>query len=152
MITNNFSAVYTPGRNVSIDEAMVPFKGRSSLKQYMPKKPIKRGFKIWMAVDAENGFVTNLEVHTGKKEGSIEKGLGSSVVQSLTKAFHSTYRHIYFDNFFSSVDLLLDLCRVGLYGCGTLRMNRRGFPEQLKQVQRMASKPEVKAKPTNMVT
>jgi len=30
------------------------------------------------------------------------------------------------------VDLLLDLLRVGLYGCGTLRSNRKGFPPDLK--------------------
>ena len=42
------------------------------------------------------------------------------------------YHHIYFDNFFSSVDLLLDLLKLGLYGCGTLRSNRKGFPEDLK--------------------
>lgn len=42
------------------------------------------------------------------------------------------YHHVYFDNFFSSVDLLLDLLKVGLYGCGTLRSNRKGFPEDLK--------------------
>ena len=39
---------------------------------------------------------------------------------------------MYFDNFFSSVDLFLDLLRVGLYGCGTLRSNRKGFPKELK--------------------
>ena len=42
------------------------------------------------------------------------------------------YHHIYFDNFFSSVDLILDLLKVGLYGCGTLRSNRKCFPEDLK--------------------
>ena len=36
------------------------------------------------------------------------------------------------DNFFSSVDLLLDLWCTGLYGCGTLRANCKGFPKQLK--------------------
>ena len=34
--------------------------------------------------------------------------------------------------FFSSVNLLLDLLKVGLYGCGTLRSNHKGFPEDLK--------------------
>lgn len=29
----------------SIDECMVKFKGRSSLKQFLPNKPMKRGFK-----------------------------------------------------------------------------------------------------------
>lgn len=36
---------------LSIDESMVKFKGRSTLKQFMPQKPIKRGYKIWMLND-----------------------------------------------------------------------------------------------------
>ena len=30
----------------SIDESMTKFKGRSTLKQYMPLKPVKRGIKL----------------------------------------------------------------------------------------------------------
>ncbi|CAG5006406.1 unnamed protein product [Parnassius apollo] len=30
----------------SIDKCMIKFKSRSTLKQYMPMKPIKRGFKV----------------------------------------------------------------------------------------------------------
>ena len=39
-------ANYRPHREQSIDEAMVAFKGRSSMKQYLPKRPVKRGFMI----------------------------------------------------------------------------------------------------------
>ena len=28
------------------------------MKQYMPQKPIKRGFKAWVRVDARNGYVS----------------------------------------------------------------------------------------------
>ena len=52
---------FIPGRDLSVDEAMVKFKGRSSIKQYMPKKPIKRGFKIWMLADSDSGYVTNFQ-------------------------------------------------------------------------------------------
>ena len=35
---------FNPSRDNAIDEAMVAYKGRSSLKQYCPLKPIKRGY------------------------------------------------------------------------------------------------------------
>ena len=132
MLSDKFLSLYNPHKELSIDEAMVPFKGRSSLKQYMPKKPIKRGIKIWVRADAQNGYISAFEVYTGKKEGSTEHGLGANVVMSLTEQLHNTHHHVYFDNFFSSVDLLLNLYKRGLYGCGTMRTNRKGFPEALK--------------------
>lgn len=56
-----------PTQPNSIDEAMIPFKGRTSLKQYIPNKPIKRGIKVWVRADAENGYVCQFEVYVGKK-------------------------------------------------------------------------------------
>jgi hypothetical protein len=40
---------YQPSNRLSVDESMIPFKGRSSMKQYMPKKPVKRGYKFEMS-------------------------------------------------------------------------------------------------------
>ena len=48
--------VYNLHRDVSVFEAMVPFKGRSTLKQYMPMKPVICGFKVWMLADAHMGY------------------------------------------------------------------------------------------------
>eukprot|EP00731_Ephydatia_muelleri_P013956 Em0007g1266a len=42
-VTAKCREVYMPQREVAVDEAMIKFQGRSSLKQYMPLKPIKRG-------------------------------------------------------------------------------------------------------------
>ena len=60
---------------------MVPYKGRSSLKQYMPKKPIKRGFKVWVRAEADIGYLSEFEVYTGKKDDGPEKNLGTKVVK-----------------------------------------------------------------------
>ena len=38
---------YDPKCENSIDKAMINFKGHSSLKQYVPLKPVKRGIKAW---------------------------------------------------------------------------------------------------------
>ena len=133
-LCQSFQSIYSPGRNVSVDEAMIPFKGRSSLKQYMPKKPVKRGIKVWALADADNGYISTLEVYTGKEGDSVEKGLGAKVVKTLTSPYVNSHRHVYFDNFFTSIDLLLDLGKSNLYGCGTMRANRKGFPQELKPV------------------
>ena len=53
--SSTINSLYSPERDVSVDEAMVPLRGRSALKQYMPLKPVKRDFKIWMRADASNG-------------------------------------------------------------------------------------------------
>ena len=57
-ITKQFREVYNTAQNLSIDEAMIAFKGRLSIKQYMPQKPIKRGIKVWCCASSENGFVS----------------------------------------------------------------------------------------------
>ena len=131
-MNQQFLKVYQPGCNQSINEAMIAFKGRSSLKQYIPNKPVKRGFKIWMRADSMNGYVSEFEVYTGKKNGTTEKGLGASVVKSLSEKIYNKHHHIFFDNYFTSFDLLLDLLRNNTYGCGTIRSNRIGFPSEFK--------------------
>jgi hypothetical protein len=37
-----------PGRELAVDEAMIGFKGRFILKQYLPGKPTKWGIKAWV--------------------------------------------------------------------------------------------------------
>ena len=133
-LSHLFQSVYSPGKNVSVDEAMIPFKGWSTLKQYMPMKPVKRGIKVWLLADSSNGYISNFQVYTRKRGDNIQKGLGANVVKTLTKPYVNTYQHVYFDNFFTGVDLLCDLEASGLYGCSTIRSYRKGFPQQLKPV------------------
>ena len=104
------------------------------MKQYMPIKPTKWGIKVWGRADANNGYISAFEVYTGRKGNRTEKGRGATIVKGLTEQLHGTYRHVFYDNFFSSVDLALDLLRAGLYSCGTLRSNCKGFPALLKLV------------------
>jgi hypothetical protein len=42
------------GQNLSIDESMIKFKGRSSMKQYIPTKPIPRGYKVNLNFNTPN--------------------------------------------------------------------------------------------------
>ena len=83
-ISRQFLSVYSPHCKASIDEAMVAFKGRSTMKQYLPKKPVKRGFKVWVRADAVSGYVGEFDIYTGKVVGEGEFGLGGNVVKRLT--------------------------------------------------------------------
>ena len=74
-VNKQCQTMYNVGREVSVDEAMIPFKGRLAIKQYMQNKPVKRGIKVRAMADANNGYV----VYTDRKWNEIEKGLGSRV-------------------------------------------------------------------------
>ena len=54
------------------------------MKQYVPKYPVKRGFKVWVRADAVSGYVSEIDVYTGKVPGEREYGLGGNVVKRLT--------------------------------------------------------------------
>ena len=132
-LARTFKEVYDPHKEVAVDEAMIKFQGRSSLKQYMPMKPVKRGIKVWCLADSQNGFFSSFQVYTGKQNNSIEKGLGKRVVKDLTSDLKGKNHHVYFDNFFTSLDLVVDLEKDGIYSCGTARKDRKGFPPELKK-------------------
>ena len=91
-------SLYKPQRENSVDEAMVKFKGRSMLKQYMPKKPTKRGFKVWCRADAHSGFTCCFQVYLGATD-STEKELGIRVTLDMCRDIFDKGFHIYCDNF-----------------------------------------------------
>ena len=41
---------FIPEKNISIDESMVPYFGRHGYKQCTQTKPVKFGYKLWVAV------------------------------------------------------------------------------------------------------
>ena len=51
ILRTKFQAYVVLGQNVSFDEMMVPFSGRSIHTLKMKNKPIKEGFKIWALCD-----------------------------------------------------------------------------------------------------
>ena len=89
-------------------------------KQYKHMKPVKRGSKVWVRSDATNGFVSTMQVYTGKKSGGQPKhGLGNRDVSDLVSDLMGKNYHIFCDNFFTSVRLAEDLLSDKLYLCGT---------------------------------
>ena len=120
---------YILGEYVSIDESMIKFKGRSSLKQYLPKKPIKRGFKVWTLADSKNGYVYDFEIYKGK-DSERDGTLGEYVVKRFVVDLEFSYRKVYFDNYFTSPILIDYLYKKGIYAAGTVRADRKYLPKE----------------------
>lgn len=85
-----FQTQCSQSSNQLVDECMVKFKGKSTLKQYMPKKPIKRGYKVWARCDAKTGYLYVFDIYIGKADenASSEEGLGYNVIMKFAKVFH----------------------------------------------------------------
>ena len=134
----NFQENYKLGHYGSIDETMVKFKGRSSLKQYIPLKPIKRGYKIWSLCDATTGYLFHCKIYLGKEElSNNESLLGERVIFDLIGGRNFEGRHLYFDNFFTSLSLLEKLRRRRINATGTIRPGRGGIPAHFAQKEKM---------------
>ncbi|CAI5671651.1 unnamed protein product [Oreochromis niloticus] len=132
-------AMYRPGPEVTVDERLVPFRGRCPYRQYMPSKPARYGIKIWVACDARSSYAWKMQVYTGKpgkpdKRGPPEKHLAARVVLDLTEGLPPG-RNVTCDNFFTSRELADRLFRErGHMVLGTLRANRPEIPRELRCV------------------
>lgn len=122
-----------------VDESMVPYYGNHGTKQFIRGKPIRWGYKIWMATN-RLGYIEWFEPYQGKstplQESFRHLGLGASVVLQFADVLQARWQDIpfdiYFDNFFTSTKLLEELKSRNLKGTGTIRENRLGkaFPLQ----------------------
>ncbi|XP_049782235.1 piggyBac transposable element-derived protein 4-like [Schistocerca cancellata] len=110
---------------------MVAFKGRASLKQYMPMKPTKHKFKIWVAACSVTGHMLSFQVYEGKSEFKEDGSLGEKVVLSLSKPFQFLGYCLFLDRFFTKLPLLPKLLTRGMFGCETMLQNRKYFPKML---------------------
>ena len=73
MVDWNFLHVYTPKKNISVDEAACPFKGRLGFKMYNPRKPARFHIQLHQACEAESGHCMGLEIFTGNKNSECIK-------------------------------------------------------------------------------
>lgn len=136
ILSHSFQEFYKPSKEISIDESMILFKGRSSLRQYMPNKPIKRGYKVWVRAD-EQGYIDQFQIYTGKVGETTEKHLGARVVHDLTRSLINKNYLVFFDNYFTSLPLLRTLKSEGIHACGTIRKGRLGIPQDMKPDKQM---------------
>jgi len=124
---------YNPSEHLVVDEVTVKFKGRVIFKQYIPKKHKHFGIKMYKLCDANN-YTYDMDAYLGKDGQRVAQQLTAThaTVTNLTRRVEGVGHKLYMDNFFSSPDLYDDLIQKKIYCCGTVRLNRRGMPKDLK--------------------
>jgi Transposase IS4 len=124
--------LFYPSRDVSIDEAMVPFKGRHKMRQFVERKKHPTGFKCWVLTDIKSGFVFNWDLYEGKPEHprTDEVAQTQRTVLNIIRPLQPNLWHsIGMDGFFSSLPLFQQLFTQGFYATSTVRLSRVGMPK-----------------------
>ena len=52
-LNENFQSTYYPKQQLSVDESMVPWKGRVSFRQFIKNKPVRYGMKLYLLCESE---------------------------------------------------------------------------------------------------
>ena len=125
-LRRKYNSIAMP-QTLCVDEQMIPFKGKSSLKQYMPGKPHKYGYKVFMLC-SNKGIIHDFEIYSGKIQplaGEPDLGASSNIVVRLAQVIPSGRNHLlFFDNWFSSLPLMCHLAELKIFCLGTVRSNR----------------------------
>jgi DNA excision repair protein ERCC-6 len=125
LVNKNFQKWSVFHENLSVDEMIVRYYGNYPIKQFIKGKPIRFGYKLW-AMCGDNGYCYNFSLYCGKSlETTSNIPLGSQVVLSLLNCIQNPSKHkLFFDNYFTSHDLLVQLKNKGFRATGTVRENR----------------------------
>lgn len=134
-LLNNFRKMVNPGEFLTLDEQLMPYKGRLSFKQYNPKKRGRFGVKSFFLMDAEHKYVLDILPYQGKStqmanpEWIQNFGFGgAAVLTMLEKGYFNKHHRIIVDNYFQSPKLAKFLLTKNTYVLGTVRKDRKLMP------------------------
>lgn len=111
---------------LSIDEAMIKYFGHHPAKQFIRGKPVRFGYKDWMLCSS-TGYCYAFDTYCGKNNNqySTTETLGAKVVLSLLENVEFPEQHVvYFDNYFTTLELMKLLKVKKIRATGTIRENR----------------------------
>lgn len=130
-----FQSNFKPGKQLSLDESLLMFRGRLVFRVYMKSKKSRYGIKLYVLTTAE-GYILNFVVYTGRdtdNDGNIDTKKVDRIVMKLMQPYLMKGHELYMDNFYNSIELSKKLLQHRTHTIGTLRKNRKGNPAILSQ-------------------
>ena len=134
-IAERWQSPLTLGRDVSIDEALLLWKGSLSWKQFIRTKRARFGIKTFVLADTCTDYIWNSVIYTGDNM-MINPDLNftynaTNIVMSLAEDVLDEGSCIYVDNWYSSVELLDDLGKCSTDVIGTVWKDRKALPKDV---------------------
>ena len=113
----------------AVDKQIIPSKTKcSKVQQYDPQKNRKWGFKNLVRVGA-GGFMYNFYLCGGKESNEVTayshlQKSAQVVAKLCVELLRHVWRKVFFDNWFTTLDLMIYLKKERLLAVGTIRSNR----------------------------
>ena len=97
------------------------------MRQYIPAKPTKWGFKNFVVSDSKTGYALRHKIYTGRETFPRERdiGLAEQIVLDLMDGFENKVHILYMDNFYSCPQLFRKLQDKQIGACGTVQPSEK---------------------------
>ena len=122
-----------PYVNITVDEQLLPCKAQYKFIQYMANKSDQFGIKFWMAIDVETKYSFNSFPYVGKEERSGDVSMPTDIVMKLMMPLFKKGLNVTSDNYLKSLDLSFLRAKQGCSLVGTIRLNQREIPNNLRE-------------------
>ena len=131
-LNDTMAELYIPGKDLSLDESMMLYRGRLIFRQYIKNKRHKYGVKYYELCTSD-GLILRTSIYSGQGEMESCNILGKSaeVVLDLMNGFFGKGHHLFTDSYYNSVPLTRYLTENQTYISGTLRKDRVDNPKSV---------------------
>lgn len=148
-IDEKFREHFIPYKEIAVDESIVKFKGRLSFITYNPNKPTKWGIRIYALSDSRSGYLFTIlpyyGSHTSENISRLDLPVSTRIPIHLYKKLldrvpDAKGYHMFTDRYYTSITLAEELRKMNCHLTGTININRKGVPTQMKKPKLTANK------------
>ena len=131
LLRERFRKVYSLGKNLSVDESLVLYKGRLTFKQYIKTKRARFGINLY-ELCTSSGITLGFLVYCGQgmySDDDLYSKMPASerIPMVLMEPFLGKGHVLYTDNFCTSPLLAKHFLSKDTHLCGTIKKNRKNF-------------------------
>ena len=136
LIRDRCATVYSPARDLCVDESLVLFKGRLGFKQFIRTKRARFGIKVF-ELCTHSGILLDFMVYHGKMSNELltvpdlNLQISEQIPLTLIKPYLNRGHRLFVDNYYTTPKLAQYLLDNETKLVGTVRPNRRNFPQDL---------------------